>query len=228
MHKLILNRQHSISPESNSEYQPSPLTPSETIQQFYICINNKGRKELRELISNDCFFEDSSYSKAFEGKEEVMRFFEQLMESTGSNVKFNIERISEGDELTVWTTWHLDWKGKRIPFTRGCSFYECSEQKQRLMIKKARVMIESPIKPGVLVLTLLKMVAYIFDNFPMATERFLQRPYDILNLLLKIYSIFLEPIINPILIFYINLWKLISQTLAFILGILIAMSKIFK
>ncbi|XP_042475587.1 uncharacterized protein LOC122057527 [Macadamia integrifolia] len=230
VHKPILNlnRHCLISSEGNSEHQPSLLTPSEIIQQFYTCINSKDQKELRKLISNDCFFEEYSFSKAFEGKEEVMHFFEQLMESTGSNVKFNIERVCEGDELTVWAMWHLDWKEKPIPFTRGCSFYECSEHGQRLIIKKARVMIESPIKLGVLVLTLLKMVTYIFDNFPRATERFLQRPHAILNLLLNIYNIFFEPLIHPILDFYINLWKLVSQTLGYLLNILITISKPFK
>ncbi|XP_043692421.1 uncharacterized protein LOC122642878 [Telopea speciosissima] len=226
-HKPILSRQHSISSDSNSEHQPSPFTPSETIRQFYSCINNKDQKELSELISNDCFFEDHSFIKAFEGKEEIMHFFEQLMESIGSNVKFSIESICEGAKLTVWTTWHLEWKEKRIPFTRGCSFYECSEHGQRLMIKKARVMIESPIKPGVLALTLLKMVTRIFDNFPRATEKFLLRPHDTLSLLLKIYNIFLEPLIYPLLVFYINLWKLVSQSLGYIFNILITVLKIF-
>ncbi|XP_042496230.1 uncharacterized protein LOC122075310 [Macadamia integrifolia] len=227
MYRPILSRRHSISSDGNSEHQLTPLTPLETIGQFYSCINSKDLKELSELISNDCFLEDYSFIKAFEGKEEVMCFFEQLMESTGSNVKFSIERICEGDKLTVWTTWHLEWKEKQIPFTRGCSFYECTENEQRLMIKKARVMIESPIKPGALVLTLLKMVTRIFDEFPTTTEKFLLRPHDTLSLLLKIYNIFLKAFIHPLFVFYINLWKLVCQSLGYIFNILIIVLKIF-
>jgi hypothetical protein len=70
----------------------------------------------------------------------------------------------------------VEWKNSQIPFTRGCSFFECSKQEERIIIKystktntlslsiapfshklvflcrKAQIVIESPVKPGGLVL----------------------------------------------------------------------------
>lgn len=39
--------------------------------------------------------------------QEVVRFFEQPMASSGQNVKFNVEHISEVDEFTAEVNWHL-------------------------------------------------------------------------------------------------------------------------
>ncbi|KAK9983589.1 hypothetical protein SO802_033114 [Lithocarpus litseifolius] len=101
---------------------------------------------------------------------EVMQFLEELTESMGENVKFSFGHICEGDEYTAGVKWHLEWKKSQIPFTRGSSFFECSKGGDRIIIKKAQVVIESPIKPGSLVLTLLKTVTSLFDEFPKATE----------------------------------------------------------
>ncbi|KVH90135.1 hypothetical protein Ccrd_007872 [Cynara cardunculus var. scolymus] len=46
---------------------PDP-TPSDTIKQFYECMNEKNIKLLEDYISNDCFFEDYSFPKPFNGK----------------------------------------------------------------------------------------------------------------------------------------------------------------
>ncbi|XP_010255231.1 PREDICTED: uncharacterized protein LOC104595980 [Nelumbo nucifera] len=208
------------------EIEPNQLSPSHRIEQFYACINNKNKMELGDFISDDCCFEDYSFFNPFRGRKEVIHFLEQLLECTGKNVKFTVESVYEGDQFTVGVMWHLEWKDKFIPFTRGSSFYECSKQGQRLVIKKARVMIESPIKPGMLSLTLLKMVRTLFDEFPKAAEGFLQKPQAIVQLLLKIYIIFLEPFVHPILQCYINVWKIVAQLLSNIFNILLTVSKI--
>ena len=46
----------------------SDPTPSDTIRQFYKCVNEKNVKLLEDYISKDCFFEDYSFSKPFNGK----------------------------------------------------------------------------------------------------------------------------------------------------------------
>ncbi|OMP11835.1 hypothetical protein COLO4_03661 [Corchorus olitorius] len=99
-----------------------------------------------------------------------MNFFDLLIKGMGQNVKFVIEHVCEGDNFTAGVNWHLEWKQTTIPFTRGCSFYQCSEEGERLVIKKAVIVIESPIKPGGIVLVLLKNLTTIFDEFPQAAE----------------------------------------------------------
>ncbi|OVA10096.1 Polyketide cyclase SnoaL-like domain [Macleaya cordata] len=167
----VSTRQWAImSSGKSTDIQPSPISPSDTIAHFYNCINSKNWKQLGDFISNDCCFEDYTFPKPFEGKEEVMQFFQQLTEGMGKNLKFVIHNMCRGDKSTVAIMWHLEWNDKQIPFTRGCSFYECIEQGDRFLIKHARVVIESLIKPGTLALTLLKLVTNLFDEFPTVTE----------------------------------------------------------
>ncbi|PIA34262.1 hypothetical protein AQUCO_03800091v1 [Aquilegia coerulea] len=206
--------------------QPSRFTTTDVVVQFYDCINDKNLKMINELISDDCCFEDYSFIQPFHGKKEVAHFYEDLTECMGKNVKFIIQSVCQGDNLSVAISWHLEWKGKHIPFTRGCSFYECSKQGDKLLIEHARAIIESPIKPGSLVLTVLKVVSYLFDEFPGVTEKFLQKPQVILQFLQKIYSIFLEPFIHPVLECYINLGKFIARILGYMFNILIHMLRI--
>ncbi|KAJ6415142.1 hypothetical protein OIU84_004021 [Salix udensis] len=171
-------------------------SPSNMIKQFYACINDKKLKELDGYVSEDCHFEDCSFLQPMQGKKGLFLFFQGV-------------------------NWHLEWKTIQIPFTRGCSFYECSHKDDRLIIKKALVVIESPIKPGGIVLTLLKNVTAIFDDFPKAAEWLLKSPHVIMQLCSKIYSRLLAPFVNPLLAGYIRAWKLAARLFAFALNIVL-------
>ncbi|KAJ6695403.1 NUCLEAR TRANSPORT FACTOR 2 (NTF2) FAMILY PROTEIN [Salix koriyanagi] len=196
-------------------------SPSNMIKQFYACINDKKLKELDGYVSEDCHFEDCSFLQPMQGKKEVMHFFRQLTAGMGQNVKFVIEHVCVDDEMTAGVNWHLEWKTIQIPFTRGCSFYECSHKDDRLIIKKALVVIESPIKPGGIVLTLLKNVTAIFDDFPKAAEWLLKSPHVIMQVCSKIYSRLLAPFVNPLLAGYIRAWNLAARLFAFALNIVL-------
>nr|GEV47080.1 NTF2-like domain-containing protein [Tanacetum cinerariifolium] len=135
----------------------SDPTPSDTIHQFYKCMNEKNVKQLENYISNDCFFEDYSFPKAFKGKKEVICFLDQLITGMGKNIEFHVGHIYEGDDdLVAAVNWHLEWKDKQVPFTRGCSLYRLTRDGERLVIRNAQVFVESPIKPGDLFLLLEK------------------------------------------------------------------------
>ncbi|KAB1215356.1 hypothetical protein CJ030_MR4G025274 [Morella rubra] len=202
-----------MSSNRNSSFTSSSPSPSETINKFYTCINEKNLKQLREIISEECYIEDCSFPQPLQGKKEVMQFLEQLTASMGQNVKFCIGHVCEGDDFTAGVKWHLEWKKSQIPFTKGCSFFECSRMGERMIIRNAQVVIESPIKPGVLVLTLLKTLTSLFDDFPKATEWFLKSPHVILQWILRIYSILVAPFVNPLLEGYIQLWNFIARVL---------------
>ncbi|KAG6788294.1 hypothetical protein POTOM_004356 [Populus tomentosa] len=206
-----------VSAADDFEFKLGP-SPSHMIKQFYTCINEKKLKELDGYISDDCFFEDCSFLQPMQGKKEVMHFFGQLTAGMGQNVKFILEHVCEDDEFTAGVNWHLEWKTIQIPFTKGCSFYECSQKEDRLVIRKALVVIESPIKPGGIVLTLLKNVTAIFDDFPKAAEWLLKSPHVIMQFCSKIYSRLLAPFVNPLLAGYIRAWNLIARLFAFALN----------
>ncbi|KAJ7944955.1 Nuclear transport factor 2 (NTF2) family protein, partial [Quillaja saponaria] len=213
--------------KTNSNIGPTSTSPSNTVEQLYACINDKNLKQLGEYIAVDANFKDRSFPRPFEGKKEVMQFFEQLTESMGKNVKFSIGNICQGDELTAAVNWHLEWKGTEIPFSRGCSFFKCSKEGEKVKIKRAEVLIESPVKPGGLSLTLLKTLTSFFDDFPKAAEWFLRSPHAVLHRLKFIYNILIAPFVNPLLDGYIKLWSFLARLLGYAFNILVYISKIF-
>ncbi|KAF7139634.1 hypothetical protein RHSIM_Rhsim07G0088000 [Rhododendron simsii] len=213
---------------SSSDIIPNPPSPFETIKQFYACINKKDLNQLGEFISDDCFLDDCSFYRPFQGKTEVMEFFGQLLASMGPNIEFKIRLVSGGNDFTTGVIWHLEWNKKKIPLTKGSSFYECSTKGTKLLIRRAQVMTESPMKPGRSALALLKFLASLFDAFPKATEWFLDNFHLILQEILKVYKIVLGPFINPVLGWYIKLWKFKKHLLISTLNIFILISKIFN
>lgn len=213
---------------SNSNIDIGFDSPSHIIMEFYSTINGKNLKQLDKLIADDCFFEDYSFPTPFKGKKEALNFLDQLIACMGRNMKFNVEHIWQGDDSTAGANWHLDWNKISVPFTRGCSYYKVASDGDRLVIKEARILIESPIKLGGLALSIFKMVTFLFDAFPAATEWFLKSPHVIFQLLLKSYKIAVEPIISPLLEWYIRLLNFTAYILAFTLQILQYLVKIFN
>nr|GMC98072.1 uncharacterized protein LOC109147681 isoform X2 [Ipomoea batatas] len=185
----------------------------QTIKAFYSSINTKDLKSLKALLSEDCFFDDFSFPAPFQGKK---------------NMEFSIDHICEGVDQTAVVNWHLEWKKKQVPFTRGCSYYELSREGERLVIKKAQVIIESPVKPGGLALTMFKAITSVFDAFPDATERFLRSPYVMFQLLLNIYKTVLGPMLSPVVSWYIKLMKLTATFLNLAFKVVQFIVKIFS
>ncbi|KAG2533664.1 hypothetical protein PVAP13_9NG031953, partial [Panicum virgatum] len=110
----------------------SPL--SDVVQEFYYSLNEKNSKRLDKLIAPDCVIEDTAYYKPLDVKYTHI-YFKRLMESMGKNVKFAIDEVCQGAEHTAAVMWHLEWNGYTIPFTKGCSFYICSENGEVLLIR---------------------------------------------------------------------------------------------
>ncbi|XAR55084.1 hypothetical protein NMG60_11030467 [Bertholletia excelsa] len=213
----------------NSDLSPDRLSPSETIKQFYTCINDRDLKQLTGLVSKDCSFDDYSFQKPFQGRKEVMEFFGQLMASMGQNVEFKVEFVCEGDDHTIGVTWHIEWNKIEIPFTRGCSFFVCSTEEAKLVIKRARVIIESPMKPGGSALvSFVQDSDSLLDAFPKAAEWFLKSPHVVLQWMIKAYDRVLGPFISPFLAWYINIWKFIARLLSYAPGMVLFISKLIK
>ncbi|KAL3738182.1 hypothetical protein ACJRO7_019676 [Eucalyptus globulus] len=205
---------------------PHPLrsySPGERAKQLYECINEKDLVALDEIImlNANCL------------THEILLFFEQLTSNMGKNVRFNLNNVGE-DENSAWVNWHLD----EIPFTRGCSFYECSKDGERLVNRKAQVFVEWPIKPGGTVLILLKTITSLFDDFPEVSDNqslmrhafhavFLKSPRAILQWAMRIYDMLLAPFISTLLANYINSWKFMAPTLGYALHMIISILKFF-
>ncbi|CAK8539358.1 unnamed protein product [Lathyrus sativus] len=220
------NRVSAILSRKGPKSGQNSMSPAEIIDHFYTCINEKELQQLDECISQDACFYDYTFINPFQGKKEVMHFLQQLTAGMGQNVKFRVRNICEGDDLTVAAKWHLEWKKEQIPFTRGCSFFQLAKVEESLTIRRADIFIESLVKPGSIVLTMLKTVTSLFDDFPKATEWFLRRPHSILIWMLKIYNIFVAPFLNPILDSYIKLWSFMIRLISYAFSVAMFISKI--
>ncbi|CAK9151911.1 unnamed protein product [Ilex paraguariensis] len=53
----------------------------------------------------------------------ILQFFKKFTDSVSTDLQFVIDDISDEDTAVVGVTWHLEWKGKNFPFSKGCSFY---------------------------------------------------------------------------------------------------------
>ncbi|KAK4262794.1 hypothetical protein QN277_028304 [Acacia crassicarpa] len=222
---------HRISPQAldlGSDSSPISVSPSQKVKQFYACINNKDLRQLGELISKEAQFDDYSFLKPFNGKGEVVNYYNTLTSSMGQNVKFKVGHICEGDGYTATANWHLEWKRSRVPFTRGCTLFEFTNEGETLTIKKAVVLIESPIKPGSVALTLLKTVTSLFDDFPKAADWFLSSHHTVLKAITKIYSMLIAPfIVNPLLKWYIKCWSIGARFFGYIYNVAVYIYRIF-
>ncbi|BAU00585.1 uncharacterized protein HKW66_Vig0161990 [Vigna angularis] len=221
------NRILAMASKRDPNSQQNSLSSAETVDQYFTSINGKDLRQLDECISEDACFEDHAFTKPFQGKKEVMHFLQQLTECMGRNVKFRVKHIYEGDDLTAAANWHMEWKEKQIPFTRGCTFFKLTKLGKNLIIWRTEVLIESPIKPGTIVLTLLKNVTSTFDNFPKLAEWFLRSPHVILSWILKVYNIFIACWLHPLLDGYIKLWSFFVRLLSSAITLVIFISKTF-
>ncbi|KAM3359424.1 hypothetical protein P3S68_019134 [Capsicum galapagoense] len=189
----------------NPDIATGSFSPSNTIKKFYSSINNKDLNQLALLISEDCFIDDFSFPQSFQGRKEALKFLEQLTTSMGQNTELSIDNIYEGVDLTATVNWHLEWKKKEVPFSRGCSYYELSRDREQLLIKNAQVITESSMKPKVL--ALFNMFTSLFDDFPEIVTRFAKNHQVAYQVLLNTYKNVLQPlIISPILAWYKKLW----------------------
>ncbi|KAF5938586.1 hypothetical protein HYC85_022845 [Camellia sinensis] len=76
-----------MSSVSSYDIGPNPLSSSDSIKQFYTSINEKNVNKLREFISDDCYFDDCSFIKPFQGKKES---------SSSNRVANETRRLSTG------------------------------------------------------------------------------------------------------------------------------------
>ncbi|KAG6579526.1 hypothetical protein SDJN03_23974, partial [Cucurbita argyrosperma subsp. sororia] len=89
-------------------------SPSEMVKKLYECINEKKLKELSSYMSEDCLIEDSLFDEAFIGKEAALKFFKELTQSMGPDVKFRFRNVYESGASRAGVTWHL---GTEITFS---------------------------------------------------------------------------------------------------------------
>eukprot|EP00252_Welwitschia_mirabilis_P019225 TRINITY_DN4393_c0_g1_i1.p1 TRINITY_DN4393_c0_g1~~TRINITY_DN4393_c0_g1_i1.p1 ORF type:complete len:234 (-),score=34.08 TRINITY_DN4393_c0_g1_i1:344-1045(-) len=145
---------------------------SDIVKEFYSAINNHELDKVEPLLADNCVYEDLVYPKPFVGKQSIMDFFKKFTDNTSMDLRFVIDDISREDSSAAGVMWHLEWRGKHFPFSKGCSFYRCDIINGTRKIIYARDCVEAVTKPGSMTLVILKALTSLFERFPKIAERF--------------------------------------------------------
>ncbi|CAI0556536.1 unnamed protein product [Linum tenue] len=121
---------------------------ADVVRRFYDGINRRDLDSVEGLIAEKCVYEDLIFPNPFVGRKAIMEFFNKFVDSISGDLQFAIDDISADDSLAVGVTWHLEWKGKPFPFSKGCSFYRLEVNNGQRQIIYARDSVEPALKPG--------------------------------------------------------------------------------
>ena len=139
---------------------------SAVVRNFYGGINAHDVDSVQYLIADNCVYEDLVFPQPFVGRKEILEFFKKFTNSTSKDLQFVIDDLSTEDSSSVGVTWHLEWKGKAFPFSKGCSFYRLEMINGRRQITYGRDCVEPAIKPGDATLTVIRSVTWLLQKFP--------------------------------------------------------------
>uniref|UniRef100_A0ACD5YAK5 Uncharacterized protein n=1 Tax=Avena sativa TaxID=4498 RepID=A0ACD5YAK5_AVESA len=147
---------------------------AEVVREFYEGVNRRDLAAVAPLIAEECVYEDLVFPRPMVGRDRVVGFFGEFMGSVSPDLRFVIDDISGEDPSAVGVTWHLEWRGRPFPFSRGCSFYRCQpdpNQQERIQIVYGRDCVEPATKPGELALVAIRGVTWILERFPSLADR---------------------------------------------------------
>ncbi|KAK8949617.1 hypothetical protein KSP39_PZI006135 [Platanthera zijinensis] len=147
-------------------------TASQVVRDFYDGINRRDLGFVESLIGEDCVYEDLIFSKPFVSRKAIMEFFKKFTESISSELQFVIDDISTEDTSAAGVTWHLEWRGRTFPFSKGCSFYRLEVLDGARKIIYARDIVEPAIKPGAAALAIISSLTWLLQRFPQLADRF--------------------------------------------------------
>lgn len=139
---------------------------AEVVRNFYGGINAHDVDSVEYLIAENCVYEDLVFPKPFVGRKEIIEFFKKFTNSTSKDLQFIIDDLSTEDSSSVGVIWHLEWKGKPFPFSKGCSFYRLEVINGKRQITYGRDCVEPAIKPGDATLTAIRGVTWLLQQFP--------------------------------------------------------------
>ncbi|KAJ8618704.1 hypothetical protein MRB53_014890 [Persea americana] len=171
-----LTRVSSSQATTESPISPPPPPPSigsasDVVKQFYTRINGHDLDSVANLIAENCVYEDLVFSQPFVGRKAILDFFKKFTDSISTDLKFVIDDISSEDSSAVGVTWHLEWRGRPFPFSKGCSFYRLEVVNGQRQIVYGRDSVEPAIKPGEMALIAIGGVTRLLQSFPQLADR---------------------------------------------------------
>ncbi|XP_061366148.1 uncharacterized protein LOC133309410 [Gastrolobium bilobum] len=144
---------------------------TDVVRNFYGRINAHDVDSVQYLIADNCVYEDLVFPRPFVGRKEILEFFKKFTNSTSTDLQFVIDDLSSEDSSSVGVIWHLEWKGKPFPFSKGCSFYRLEVINGKRQITYGRDSVEPAVKPGDAALAAIRSVTWLLQQFPQLADR---------------------------------------------------------
>ncbi|XP_057758872.1 uncharacterized protein LOC130979442 [Arachis stenosperma] len=157
--------------EKNQSPTVTVDSAADVVRNFYGGINSRDLDSVEDLIALNCVYEDLVFPRPFVGRKEILEFFRHFTNATSTDLQFVIDDLSTNDHSSVGVTWHLEWKGKPFPFSRGCSFYRLEVINGKKQITYGRDCVEPAIKPGDAALAIIRGVTWLLQQFPQLVDR---------------------------------------------------------
>eukprot|EP00854_Cymbomonas_tetramitiformis_P001280 gene1280-1865_t len=103
-----------VSGAGDSSTSPQFSRADDLVRYLWTELSLRDMDVFMQYFAEDVVYEDLIYKEAFQGKAAVRSFMEKNLEAAPEDLKFVLERISDGVP--------------EVQFARGCSFYELDDQ----------------------------------------------------------------------------------------------------
>jgi len=122
-----------------------------------------------DSFAESCSYEDTQYSKAFEGKDALRQHLFRVSAALPKSFVFVIDDMAvdkRKNTTKIGVQWHVENDGVALPFTRGCSFYTVDNRESNygLISTGFDVPEPAPLKPGGFGLFLLSFASKLIDE----------------------------------------------------------------
>ena len=157
--RTLLNKREEINlDETDSKSEAQENESKTVVESYFLLFNKRDMESAIELFDVDCDYNDMQYPEAFRGKDAMKVHLEKVASCLPKSFSFKIDKIvTEIDpsrNIKYGVQWHVENDGEILPFTRGCSFYEASNNRKSSLIQRG---IDIP-EPAVLKLGSLNKV----------------------------------------------------------------------
>ncbi|KAG2423355.1 hypothetical protein HXX76_015403 [Chlamydomonas incerta] len=146
-------------------------TAATVVLRFIGALNARDLSGMLQLVSEDCHHVDLSHEHEGHCKEDVARFYADVVASMPEKVQVVVDDITGGDDSRAGVMWHMEVDGMEVPCSRGLSFYRVSPSART--ITYVRQSPEHFVKAGGVVLSATASATPLIDSLgPMALPNF--------------------------------------------------------
>ncbi|XP_022717834.1 uncharacterized protein LOC111276357 [Durio zibethinus] len=147
----------------------------EVIKSFYAGINTHDLASLELLVAENCVYEDLiMFSRPIVGRKALLEGYKSFIDAMSMDLQHVIDDMTSStnlDSSTVGVAWHFEWKGKALPYSKGCSFYQLEIVDGKRQIVYGRDAAESLIKLGKAGLVVIKSTTWLLQQFPQLEDQ---------------------------------------------------------